>query len=90
MEILGKAILIKPDVLPERTDKGLLVIPKNSREMLPEWGTVINCGSACEIVKKGDHINFSRKKATVIVIDNEDYYLCTEHQVFFAQEQIKK
>lgn len=89
MEILGTAILIKPDKLPERTDTGMLVIPKNSREMLPEWGIVADCGRACEVVKKGDYINFPRKKATVIVIDDMDYYLCTEHQIFYTQEKLK-
>ena len=90
MQILGNAILIKPDRLPERSESGNLIIPKNSKEMLPEWGTVTDVGPACETVKKGDHINFSRKKATVIVIEDEDYYLSNEHQIFYMREKLKQ
>jgi co-chaperonin GroES (HSP10) len=89
MQILGNNILIKPDVLPERTSSGNLVIPKNSVEMLPQWGTIIDCGSACEKAVKGDYVNFSRRSATVIVIDDTDHYIISEHRVHYMREQTK-
>lgn len=90
MKILGTAILIKPDELPERTEKGILVIPKNSKEMLPSWGEVIDCGPACMEIQKGDQVNFPRRTASVIVIDDHDYYITTEHRIFFMREKTKK
>jgi co-chaperonin GroES (HSP10) len=87
MKCQGTAILIKPDKLPERTKSGVLVVPQNSREMLPEWGTVIDHGSECDTVKIGDHINFPRKSASVITIKGEDHYFIHEHQLFYTREK---
>ena len=85
MKIVGHAVLIRPDKLPERTETGRLVIPKNSKEMLPEWGTVVGVGPACEQIKTGDRINFPRKIASVIVIDDIDYYFIPEHKAFYHE-----
>jgi co-chaperonin GroES (HSP10) len=87
MKILGTSVLIKPDILPERTKSGTLIIPKNSKEMLPQWGIAVDVGKACKVVKIGDHLNFPRKSATVIVIEDEDHYICNEHQIFFTREK---
>lgn len=83
MKIQGKAVLIRPDILPERTASGILVIPKNSKEMLPSWGTVEDCGPECEVVSKGDRVNFPRKSASVIIIDGNDFYFIEEHRIFY-------
>jgi co-chaperonin GroES (HSP10) len=87
MEILGTAVLIKPDVLPERTKGGNLIIPRNSTEMLPELGTIIECGTECDTYKKGDYVQFPRKTASVIVIDGEDHFITNEHKLFFGKEK---
>jgi co-chaperonin GroES (HSP10) len=88
MEMLGQAVLIKPDKLPERTKTGNLYIPRNSREMLPEWGTVIGCGKACENIEVGMHLMFPRKSASVIVIDDTDHYITSEHRIFYMREKL--
>jgi co-chaperonin GroES (HSP10) len=90
MKLLGASVLIKPDNLPERTKSGKLIIPKNSKEMLPEWGTVIDHGGECSIVKVGDRLNFPRKSATVIVIDDVDHYIVSEHKILIAIEKGEK
>jgi co-chaperonin GroES (HSP10) len=87
MQILGTAVLIKPDKLPERTPQGRLVIPRNSKELLPEWGIVIDSGPACEGIKKGDRVHFPRKSASVIVIDEEDFYFTSEHKIFYYEQR---
>jgi co-chaperonin GroES (HSP10) len=87
MVITGTAVLIKPDKLPERTPQGRLVIPRSSKEMLPELGTVIDAGPACEGVKKGDRVYFPRKSASVIVIDDTDYYFTNEHKIFYYEQR---
>lgn len=85
MVIQGNAILILPDRLPERTPKGILIIPKNSKEMLPEWGVVIDAGPACEEVKKGMRVLFSRKQSSVIVINDVDHYFSNEHHIKYME-----
>ena len=85
MIVLGSAVLIKPDKLPERSETGNLIIPENSKEMLPETGTVIQAGSTCERIKVGDRVIFPRKSSSVIVIDGEDHFLNNEHKVFYNE-----
>lgn len=85
MIMLGSAILIKPDKLPERTPSGKLVIPKSSKEMLNNWGTVIDCGPVCKEIKKGMRVIFPRKSASVIVIDDKDFYITNEHQIKYYE-----
>ncbi|MBK5202176.1 MAG: co-chaperone GroES [Prolixibacteraceae bacterium] len=85
MEVLGTAILIKPDKLPERTEAGHLIIPENSVEMLPQIGVVLQAGKACSRIKAGDHVIFPRRASSVIVIDGEDHFLTNEHKVFYNE-----
>ena len=89
MEILGTVVLIKPDKLPERTASGALIIPKNSVEMLPEWGTIVDLGSECRVFKKGEHVYFPRKSASLMVIDGTDHFLVNEHRLFFGRDKTK-
>lgn len=85
MRLQGTAILIKPDILPERTETGALIIPRSSKELLPEWGIIIEAGPACTVAKKGDRCIFPRKQASVITIDEDDFYFLNEHQIKFAR-----
>ena len=89
MTILGTVVLIKPDKLPERTPSGQLIIPKNSVEMLPEWGTIVDLGSRCKVFKKGEHVYFPRKSASLMVIDGVDHFLVNEHRLFFGRDKTK-
>lgn len=85
MKLQGTAILIEPDKLPERTETGALIIPRSSKELLPEWGTIIEAGPACKVALKGDRVIFPRKQASVITIDDKDFYFLNEHQIKFAR-----
>lgn len=85
MKLQGNAILILPDRLPERTPSGNLVIPKSSKEMLPEWGEIIDAGPACKDAKKGMRVLFPRKQASVMTIDDVDYYWLNEHQLKYMR-----
>ena len=85
MKMLGRSILIEPDILPERTMTGTLVIPRNSKELLPQWGVAIEVGPACGQVKKGDRVYFPRKIASVIVINDQDFYIINEHKIFYHE-----
>lgn len=85
MEITGTTVLIKPDRMPERTTSGKLLVPKSSNEMKPEEGTVIQAGPMCDIAKPQMRVKFSRKAASVIVIDGEDHYLISEHKTSYYE-----
>jgi co-chaperonin GroES (HSP10) len=87
MQTLGRAILIKPDVLPARTKTGQLLIPETSQEMKPETGTVIQAGPACEIAKVGDRVKFPRKSCSVAVIDGEDMLFTYEYRCLYYEEK---
>lgn len=84
MQLLGRAVLIKPDTLPERTPTGALIIPKTSEEMKPQTGIVMQTGNRCEI-KAGARVIFPRKACSVIVIDNEDLYLTHEYKITYNE-----
>jgi co-chaperonin GroES (HSP10) len=88
MIILGNAVLIKPDNLPERTATGVLIIPKTSIELLPQWGTVIDHGTECSLVKIGERVIFPRKSANVMVIDGVDFFITNEHRLSYIQEKL--
>jgi co-chaperonin GroES (HSP10) len=85
MTTLGNSVLILPDKLPEKTRNGVLVIPQNSKEMLPGEGVVIQVGPACEQVKAGNHVKFNRKPASVIIIDEIEHYLVEEHNILYHE-----
>ncbi len=85
LKMQGNAVLIKPDKLPEKTATGKIAVPKNSREMLPEWGTIVDCGPACEEVKKGMHVIFPRKQASHAIFDNVDYFFVYERNIKYYE-----
>jgi len=89
MVTLGTSVLVLPDKLPERTPSGLLVIPKTSKELLPEIGTVIQVGRACRTIKSGDRVMFPRKTCSVISIDGVDHYFTSEHKIMIATKKKK-
>jgi co-chaperonin GroES (HSP10) len=88
MKMLGTAILIKPDKLPERTPSGKLIINPNSQELLPQWGEVIDHGTECSLVKIGERVIFPRKSANVMVIDGVDFFITNEHRLSYIQEKL--
>jgi co-chaperonin GroES (HSP10) len=81
MKIQGKAVLILPDPLPEKT-KGGLSVPKTANEQ-PKEGTVIDCGPICENVTKGDRVIFARKAASIIEHDGKEHCLIAEDKIFY-------
>ena len=83
MKLLGKAILIKPDKMPERTPSGQLIIPRTSKEMLPEEGEIIDVGPACKLAAKGSRVRFHRGAMSVASINGEDYYFTYEYKVIY-------
>jgi co-chaperonin GroES (HSP10) len=85
MKIQGNAILIKPDRVPERSSTGHIVIPRSSKEMLSEWGTVVDAGPACKEVRQGMRVLFPRKQASVITIDSVDYFFINEYQAKYYE-----
>ena len=85
MIMQGTSILIRPDILPARTKSGSLIIPKSSKEMITDWGTVEQVGPACKEIKPGMRVIFPRKRASVIVIDEKDFYIINEHYIKYHE-----
>ena len=85
MKVLGSAVLIKPDNLPLRTKEGVLLIPENSQEMLPQTGEIVQAGPACEIASVGDRVQFPRKSCSVVVVGGVDMFLTHEYRIFYYE-----
>lgn len=83
MEILGRAVLIKPDEVPEKTAGGLL-IPKTA-DNKPNTGTVIMAGHACQEVHSGNKVHYARKAASIITIKEVEHHLIFEDKIFYIE-----
>lgn len=84
MILQGKAVLIKPDKLPERTKTGRLIIPATAKD-LPQTGRVVLCGPECEEVSIGNRVHFGRKAASVISIEGEEHYFVNEDKILYIE-----
>jgi co-chaperonin GroES (HSP10) len=81
MKVLGNAVLILPDKMPELTEKGLIV-PATAKDNT-ETGIVIDCGPACEGIKVGDSVHFPRKSCSVIEIDGIVHFFTNDYKIFY-------
>jgi co-chaperonin GroES (HSP10) len=84
MKCLGNSVLILPDKMPERTAQGIIV-PATAKDNT-ETGKVIDCGSACERVEKGDSIIFPRKSCSVIEIDGVTHFFTNEYKIHYNEQ----
>jgi hypothetical protein len=53
--------------------------------MLPETGVVVQAGTGCRDVRTGARVIFPRKACSVVVIDNEDYYMSYEYKIAYHE-----
>ena len=86
----GQIVLIKPDSPPARTRKGVLLSPTAMDKYMKGKaikGRIVDCGPICKNARKDLHVLFSAKKASVIVLDNEDYYMIPEDRLTFIPEK---
>ncbi len=80
MRVQGKSILVIPDETPEQT-KGGIINPVMKDK--PNTGTVVERGPGCEITSIGDHIQYQRKGASVMQIDDVEHHFIIEEQILF-------
>lgn len=83
MEAQGKAVLILPDALPERTSKGIIV-PATAKEK-PNRGIVIEAGHACTEVSTGDKVHYARKSASIVMIKGVEHHFIFEDKIFYIE-----
>lgn len=81
MELQGKAILILPDDNPEKT-KGGIINPVTKAK--PDTGEVIDHGPGCTVVHKGAKVQYQRKGASVISLDEVEHHFIIEDQIVFV------
>ena len=84
LTLQGKALLVLPDKLPEKTKGGLLV-PETVKEK-PITGIVKACGPICKEVEVGKRIMYARKAASIVTMDGIDYNLIAEDKTFYIYE----
>ncbi len=81
MKIQGKAVLILPENLPEKSEGGIH-IPETVKEQ-PIIGKVIDRGPGCEDVSPGDRVQYKRKGASILIMDDIEYHFITEEQIVY-------
>ena len=80
MKLQGRSILVLPDENPEKTKKGIINPLIKDK---PNTGTVVDVGQGCEITIKGDHIQYQRKGASVMQIDDVEHHFIIEEQILY-------
>jgi len=80
MKVQGRGILIKPDENPEKT-KGGIINPIVKEQ--PNTGLVVQVGDGCEICTAGDRIQYKRKGASIIYLEDVEHHFIIEEQIFF-------
>ena len=80
MRLQGKSILVLPDDNPEKTKKGIINPVMKDK---PNTGTVVVCGPGCEVCEPGDHIQYKRKGASIMHIDEVEHHFIIEDQIFY-------
>jgi co-chaperonin GroES (HSP10) len=85
MKLQGKAVLIYPDQLPEKS-KGGISIPRTAKEQ-PQTGVVVDHGPGCELVRKGCRVQFNRRSASIYEEDGKQFYFTTEEEnkIFYIE-----
>ncbi len=81
---LATRLLIKRIDEVDKTAGGI-IIPDSAKEK-PIKATVIAVGKDVEEVKAGDTVLFSKWGGTEIKIDNEDYLVIKEDDIFAVEE----
>lgn len=81
MRLQGKAVLILPESLPEKSEGGIH-IPETVKEQ-PIIGNVVACGPGCEDVSQGNRVQYKRKGASVMIMDDVEYHFISEDQIVY-------
>ena len=79
MKLQGRSILVLPDENPEKTKGIINPLIKDK----PNTGTVVDRGPGCRVTSPGDHIQYKRKGASVMHIDEVEHHFIIEEQIFF-------
>ena len=84
MKVQGRAVLILPDPMPEKT-KGGMIIPRTAKDT-QNTGVVVDCGPECELVDQGDKIIFLKKTTSKVEIDGVEHCFGLESCIQYIYE----
>jgi len=84
MKVQGRAVLILPDPMPEKT-KGGLAIPKTA-ENTGNTGVIVNCGPECNDAEKGKRVIFLKKNTSKMEIDGIEHFFGMESCIQYIYE----
>jgi|TARA_R110000796_G_scaffold239787_1_gene360573 chaperonin GroES len=76
---IGDRIVLKPDVIKETTDSGILIASQHQE--VQTRGVVVAVGKKAEHVSKGDYVMFAHHVATKFLFDNEEFFIFRELDV---------
>lgn len=79
MQVLGKKVLAKIEILPEKTQSGLFLHPASQKET--DRAEVVSVGKDVMDVTLGDTILYKLGEGEQITIDNEKYIVLEEEKV---------
>lgn len=71
---LGKRVLVLREEEVSKTASGI-IIPDNVSKEKPSMGKIIEIGSECEGVEKGQKIVFAKYSGTEITLDDKEYLI---------------
>lgn len=80
----GRNVLIKP--LKEEVKFGSLHLPDTAKKKASD-GVVFALGEWCNQVKMGEWVAFSRKQATDVEVDGEQYIIVDERAILVVLEE---
>ncbi|MDA3085891.1 co-chaperone GroES [Campylobacter sp. CS_ED1] len=71
---LGKRVLISREEEVKTTASGI-IIPDNASKEKPSTGKIVEVGTGCDGVKKGDVVAFAKYAGSEITLDDKKYLI---------------
>lgn len=71
---LGKRVLIERQEETNKTATGI-IIPDNASKEKPSTGKIVEVGTECDGVKKGDVVAFAKYAGSEITLDDKKYLI---------------
>lgn len=79
--MIESRVLVLPDKAADFYDeKGTLIIPDSAKESPPQ-GEIISAGAACEVVKVGNKVLYTRGAGVRAEFNKVEYLILREHEI---------
>ena len=76
VKVLGDRVLVKPEEINDKTEKGLFLPPSAVKNNEPMTGEIVGVGHEASIdVKEGDNVLFKKYAYTTIDYEEVEYFV---------------